>query len=221
MMTGRTIPVTDALYDYLVDVSVREPALLRRLREETASHPHANMQISPDQGQFLAWLIRLTGAKQVIEVGVFTGYSSLCMALAMPADGRLIALDKSEEYTRTARAYWQEAGVAARVELRLGPALDSLDRMLADGGRGTFDFAFIDALKTEYIGYYERTLQLLRAGGVMAIDNVLWEGRLVDPADQDPLTVAIREFNAHLTRDERVDISLLTVADGVTLVRKR
>ena len=219
-MTGRTIPVSEALYDYMVEVSVREPALLRRLREETASHPHANMQISPDQGQFLAWLIRLTGARKVIEVGVFTGYSSLCMALAMPADGTLIALDRNEEFTRTALAFWQEAGVAHKVQLRLGPALESLDKMLADHEHGHYDFAFVDALKTEYIDYYERILKLLRTGGVMAIDNVLWEGRLVDPADQDPLTVAIREFNAHLTNDERVDISLLTVADGVTLVRK-
>ena len=220
-MTGRTIPVSDALYDYLVDVSVREPPLLARLREENAAHPYSSMQVSPDEGQLLAFLVRLTGARRVIEAGVFTGYSSLWMGLALPEDGRLIALDKSEEFTRTARAYWQEAGIAHKVELRLGPALESLDAMLAAGEQGQYDLAFVDALKTEYVDYYERLLPLLRPGGLMVVDNVLWEGRLIDANDQDPLTNGIRAFNAHITHDERVDISMLTVADGLTLILKR
>ena len=220
-MSNRTIPMTDALYDYLLGASSREPALLARLRAETAKLPEARMQISPEQGQFMQLLVRLMGARRCIEVGVFTGYSSLAVALALPADGRILACDVSEEFTDVARRYWKEAGMAAKIELRLAPALDTLDACLDAGEAGSYDFAFIDADKANYRAYYERILTLLRPGGLVTVDNVLWSGRVLDPADKSEDTAAIRAFNDALHHDERVDVSLLPIGDGLTLARKR
>ena len=220
-MTNRSLGLDERLYDYLLDVSLREPDILRRLREETAGMPLAVMQIAPEQGQFMALLIELTGARRTLELGVFTGYSSLAVALALPADGHITACDVSEEFTAVARRYWAEAGVADKIDLRLAPALETLDALLADGQAGTYDFAFIDALKTEYTDYFERVIELLRPGGLAAIDNVLWDGRVADPDDNDEDTLAIRAFNEKLLGDQRVSLSLLPLADGLTLARKR
>lgn len=220
-MSNRTIDLTDSLYDYLLSVSLRETDLQRRLREETAALPMARMQISPEQGQFMALLARLTGARRCLEVGVFTGYSSLAVALALPADGRIVACDVSEEWTAIARRYWAEAGVAGRIDLRLAPALDTLDALVAAGGAGTYDLAFIDADKTAYLDYYERALLLLRPGGLLMTDNTLWSGRVADPEVGDADTVALRHYNEHLHRDARVDLSLVPIGDGLTLARKR
>ncbi|MEO7558064.1 MAG: class I SAM-dependent methyltransferase [Gammaproteobacteria bacterium] len=219
-MTNKTITLTDDLYDYVLSVSLREPALLKRLREETARDPMARMQIAPEQGQFMALLVQLLGAKKALEIGVFTGYSSLCVALALPADGTLVACDVSEEWTAVARRYWAEAGVAGKIDLRLAPALETLDILLKDGQAGSFDFAFIDADKTGYDAYYERTLQLLRPGGLMALDNMLRGGRVIDAAERGADTQAIRELNTKLHRDKRVSLSLLPIADGLTLALK-
>ncbi len=208
-------------YQYLVDVSVREPEVAARLREETQKMAQAQMQIGAAQGQFMQLLVQLLGARKTLEVGVFTGYSSLWVALGLPADGRIIACDVSEEYTATARRYWKEAGVDGKIDLRLAPALETLDDLLADGQAGTFDFAFIDADKTNYENYYERALTLLRAGGLIAIDNVIWSGKVADAAEQDADTVAIRKLNEKLLHDERVSLSMLTVGDGLTLALKR
>ncbi len=220
-MSTRTVTLNESLYDYLLGVSLREPPLLARLREETAALPHAIMQVSPEQGQFMALLAEVLGAKRVIEVGTFTGYSALVVALALPPDGHLITCDVDEEMTAIARRYWGEAGVADRIDLRLGPAVDTLDALLADGAAGTFDLAFIDADKKNYDSYYERTLALLRRGGLMLIDNVLWSGAVADPERRDGDTAAIRALNAKLHGDERVSLSLLPVSDGITLARKR
>jgi len=220
-MSRRTIQLTDALHEYLLAVSLREPPLLRRLREETAAQPSAGMQISPEQGQFMGLLARLTGARRCLEIGVFTGYSSLSVALALPEDGRIVACDVSEPWTAIARRYWREAGVEGRIDLRLGPALDTLDRLLATGEAASYDLAFIDADKENYLGYYERVLQLLRPGGLVVVDNTLWDGRVADPENAEPDTVAIRHFNEHLAHDGRVDLSLLPIGDGLTLARKR
>ncbi|MEJ2760015.1 MAG: class I SAM-dependent methyltransferase [Gammaproteobacteria bacterium] len=220
-MTITTLKLDDRVYDYIRRVSLREGEVLRRLREETAGYPNPNMQISPEQGQFMALLLGIMGAKRVIEVGVFTGYSSLWMAGALPEDGRIIACDVNKEYTNVARRYWEEAGVADRIELRLAPAIETLDSLIAAGETGIFDFVFLDALKTEYRDYYERALQLLRPGGVVAIDNTLWDGKVADPEIQDASTLALKELNGFLFRDERIDLSLLPVADGLTLCRKR
>jgi predicted O-methyltransferase YrrM len=220
-MSNRTLTLTDSLYDYLLSVSLREPPLLRQLREETAADPMARMQIAPEQGQFMAMLVRLIGARKCLEVGVFTGYSSLVTALAMPDDGRIVACDVSEEWTSVARRYWQRAGVAHKIDLRLAPALTTLDGLLVGVGTGSFDFAFIDADKENYAAYYERVLSLLRPGGLLTIDNTLWSGRVADPRERDPETVALRQLNETLHRDERIDLSLLPVGDGLTLVRKR
>lgn len=220
-MSRRTLSLDDRLYAYLLAVSLREPEVMRRLREETAQLEQAAMQIAPEQGQFMGLLARLIGARKCLEVGVFTGYSALAVALALPFDGRLVACDVSEEYTAIARRYWREAGVAQLIRLQLGPAIESLDRLLADGEDGTFDFAFIDADKPNYAGYFERALQLLRPGGLIAIDNVLWDGKVADPAVRDPDTDAIRALNEALLVDERIDLSLLPIGDGVTLARKR
>ncbi len=203
------------------DVSLREPPLLLALREETSELTQRSMQISPEQGQFMALLARLIGARRCLEVGVFTGYSSLATALALPDDGRIVACDVSEEWTAVARRYWKEAGVAHKIELRLAPATETLDALLAQGQAGTFDFAFIDADKTNYLAYYERTLALLRTGGLVLVDNTLWSGRVADPEVADADTVALRHFNEVLHRDERVDLSLLPLGDGLTLARKR
>ena len=209
------------VYDYLLNVSLREADVLRRLREETAAMPLAIMQIAPEQGQFMALLVELTGAVRCIEVGVFTGYSSLAVALALPSDGHITACDISEEFTAVARRYWAEAGVDHKIDLRLAPALETLDALIAEGGAGAYDFAFVDAEKTEYADYYERLLTLLRPGGLILIDNVLWSGKVADPESQTDDTVAIRAFNEKLKRDERVSLSMLPVADGLTFARKR
>jgi predicted O-methyltransferase YrrM len=219
-MAGKSF-FPESLYEYLKSVSLREPPILQRLREETAAHPRAVMQISPDQGQFIALLVQLLGARRTLEVGVFTGYSSLAVALALPADGSIVACDVSEEYTAIARRYWKEAGVDHMIDLRLRPALETLRDMLARGEHGRFDFAFIDADKSNYEGYYECSLELLRPGGLIAVDNVLWSGRVADPAENDADTVALRAFNRKLHADARVSLSMLPIADGLTLALKR
>jgi caffeoyl-CoA O-methyltransferase len=213
--------LSDRLYRYLLEVSMRESELLRQLREETAKDSMARMQIAPEQGQFMALLVELLGARQALEIGVYTGYSSICIASALPSDGRLVACDMSEEWTCIARRYWHAAGLADRIDLRLAPALDTLAALLADGLSGTFDFAFIDADKREYQDYFEETLKLLRVGGMMAIDNTLWNGSVIDPDDQSEDTIAIRSFNEYLHCDDRVSLSLVPIGDGLTLVRKR
>jgi caffeoyl-CoA O-methyltransferase len=220
-MSHRTLQMTDGLYDYLLAHSSRESPLLARLREETARLPQARMQISPEQGQFLQLLIGLVGARHALEVGVFTGYSSLCVALALPGDGRLVACDVSEEWTGIARRYWREAGVAAKVDLRIAPALVTLESLVAAGEAGRFDFAFIDADKANYLAYYEHALALVRRGGLIAVDNTLWSGKVADPAVNDQDTVRIRELNDFIHRDERVAMSMLPIGDGLTLARKR
>jgi predicted O-methyltransferase YrrM len=220
-MSNRSIELTDAVYDYLLEVSLREPPVLRALREETLRMTQRSMQISPEQGQFMALAARLAGAKRCIEVGVFTGYSSLVTALALPEDGRIVACDVSEEWTMTARRYWRAAGVEHKIDLRLAPALETLDALLAAGGQGGYDIAFIDADKTGYLAYYERCLALLRVGGLVMVDNTLWSGRVADPEVSDEDTVAMRHFNEVLHRDERVDLSLVPIGDGLTLARKR
>jgi predicted O-methyltransferase YrrM len=220
-MSKKYLTLTDSVYDYLQAVSVREPNVLKRLREETASMPNFTMQISPDQGQFMALLVQLINASKTLEVGVFTGYSSLSVALALPTDGKLIACDVSDEYTQVARRYWAEAGVAGKVSLRLAPALETLDGLINEGQAGTFDFAFIDADKGNYDGYYERALKLVRKGGLITIDNVLWGGKVADDNAQDADTVAIRALNEKLLDDQRVSLSLLPIADGLTLALKR
>ncbi|HEY9599094.1 MAG TPA: class I SAM-dependent methyltransferase [Cyanophyceae cyanobacterium] len=220
-MTKQTLGLDNQLYDYLLSVSLRESQILRQLREETAQLPNARMQIAPEQGQFMAFLVQLLGARKALEVGVFTGYSSLCVALALPKEGQLIACDVSEEYTAVARRYWEAAGVSDKIDLRLAPALETLDQLLAEGQAGTFDFAFIDADKGNYDGYYERSLQLIRPGGLIAIDNVLWSGRVADPESQERNTQMIRALNEKLHEDERISLSLVPIADGLSLALKR
>ena len=220
-MSNRTVSMTDELYQYLLAVSSREPEVLRRLREETARLPNAGMQIGPEQGQFMALLVQLLGARRTLEVGVFTGYSSLAVALALPPDGRVVACDVSEEWTAIARRYWAEAGVAEKIELRLGPAVETLDALLAAGQEGSFDFAFVDADKGNYDRYYERALRLVRRGGLIAIDNVLQGGRVADPEAQGESVAAIRALNARLHGDERVALSLVPIGDGLTLALRR
>lgn len=220
-MTKKTLGLDSQLYNYLVSVSLREPEILRQLREETASYPDAQMQIAPEQGQFMALLVQLLGAKKTIEVGVYTGYSSLITALNVPADGRIVACDFSKEYTAVARRYWKAAGVADKVDLRLAPALDTLNDLLSAGEAGTFDFVFIDADKEGYENYYSLSLQLVRSGGLIVVDNVLWSGKVADSQIQDEDTQALRAFNEKISHDERVSISLVPIADGLTLARKR
>ena len=217
----RQLSLDDRLYRYLVEHSVREPEVLRELREETARLPMALMQVGPDQGQFMALLVKLMGARRCLEIGVFTGYSALAVALAMPPGGRLVACDVSEEWTAVARRYWEKAGVADRIELRLAPALATLDELLAQGGAGSFDFAFIDADKGSYLAYYERCLELVRRGGLIAVDNTLWSGDVADPRNEKSDTASLRRFNDALHRDERIDVSLLPVGDGLTLALRR
>jgi len=207
-------------YEYVVNTSVRETDVARRLREETQELPMAQMQIGPDQGQFMQMLVKLIRAKNTLEVGVFTGYSSLWVALGLPPDGKIVACDVSEEYTAIAKRYWKEAGVDQKIDLQLRPALETLDELIARGKSDTFDFAFIDADKGNYDNYYERILKLLRTGGLIAIDNTIWSGRVADPNESDPDTVALRNLNAKLHRDERITLSMLTVGDGLTLAMK-
>jgi caffeoyl-CoA O-methyltransferase len=220
-MSSQPTPVSGKLHDYLLSVSLREPDALRELREETARMPQAQMQIAPEQGAFMMLLTELLGANKYLEIGVFTGYSALAVALAMPPAGRVTACDVSEEFTSVARRYWQRAGVADKIDLRLAPALETLDKLLAEGRAGTYDFAFIDADKTNYDSYYECALQLLRTGGLVAFDNVLWSGRVADADAQDADTVALRALNAKLHADPRVTLAMLPLADGLTLARKR
>ncbi len=216
----KSLNLSAPLYTYLLDHSVREHPVLTRLRQETANHPRGRMQISPDQGQLMMLLIRLMSAQKALEIGVFTGYSALCTALALPETGKLIACDVSTEYTNIARRYWQEAGVDHKIDLRIAPALETLDQLLATEQAGTFDFVFIDADKQGYESYYERALQLLRPGGLIAVDNVLWGGRVADPTNTEGSTEALRRFNAKLHQDQRVQISLVPIADGLTLALK-
>ncbi len=220
-MARKSITLTDTLHEYLISVSLRESDVLKKLRQETAKYPMAEMQIAPEQGQFMSILIQIMGATKALEVGVFTGYSSICIALALPAEGRLIACDINEEWTAVAQRYWRQAGVAEKIELVLAPGLNTMDRLLESGEGSTFDFIFIDAEKANYLGYYERSLKLLRRGGLLLVDNVLWSGRVADPSEQDLDTVAIRIFNEQLHQDDRIAISMLPVADGLTLAVKR
>ncbi len=220
-MTNATLPLNEDLYRYLLDHSLRETELLRNLREVTARHEKSRMQIAPEQGQFMALLVELLGAERIIEIGTFTGYSALCMAQALPPQGELICCDVNREWTDIARAFWQEAGVAERIHLHLAPALKTLDDLLKRGEAGRFDMAFIDADKPNYINYYERCLELVRCGGLLLFDNTLWRGAVADAQDQEPDTLALRELNDRLHRDERVSISMIPIGDGLTLARKR
>ena len=219
-MSSRTLNLNDTIYQYLLNHSLREHPAQIALREATRTHPYATMQISPEQGQFMALLIRLIGARRTIEIGVFTGYSALSVALALPDDGSVLACDISDEYTRVGVPYWQAAGVAHKIDLQLAPALATLDARLAAGEEGRYDFAFIDADKSGYDGYYERCLKLLRVGGLIAIDNTLWSGKVAVPAE-DADTAALQALNMKLYADSRVDISMLPIGDGLTLARKR
>lgn len=220
-MSKQTIQVDDALYEYLLSASLREPDILRELRKETAAMPNAGLQISPEQGQLMNLLARLMGARRYLEIGVFTGYSSLAVALALPEDGLVTACDLNADYTRVARRYWEKAGLSERITLKLAPALDSLDTLLADGRAGFYDLAFIDADKANYLAYFERCLELLRPGGLIAVDNTLWSGRVLDDDDHSEDTDAIRLFNQKLHEDQRIDLSLVPIGDGLTLARKR
>lgn len=219
-MSKRTLHLTDQLYDYLLDVSLRESPALRRLRDETVQLPMARMQISPEQGQFMALLLRLMGARHTLEIGVFTGYSTLCAALALPDEGRIVACDVNPEWTSIAQRHWRDAGVAHKIDLRLAPAADSLNALVAQGQQNRFDFAFIDADKGNYGVYYETCLNLVRPGGLIAIDNVLWGGAVADPTANDEDTRAIRALNDKLHRDSRIELSLVPIADGLTLARR-
>ncbi|MBS1789785.1 MAG: class I SAM-dependent methyltransferase [Acidobacteria bacterium] len=221
-MSNNFLALTEQIYAYMLNNSLREPDVLRRLREETeATNPHAIMAISPVQGQFMMLLLKLIGAKKTLEVGVFTGYSSLCTALTIPADGHVYACDVSEEWTSVARRYWAEAGVADKITLKLAPATETLDAFLADGQAGTFDFAFIDADKSNYDGYYERALKLVRKGGLLVFDNMLWYGKVADQSVMDADTVALRALNAKLHQDDRVFTSLFGIGDGMHLAIKQ
>jgi predicted O-methyltransferase YrrM len=218
-MTRRYV-MSERIEDYVVAHSPESEAA-RRLRAETAKLPQAGMQIGADQAAFLALLVRGTGAKRCIEIGTFTGYSALAIAAALPADGRLVCCDISEEWTSIARRHWSSAGVSGRIDLRIGPAVDTLNNLLARGEAGRYDFAFIDADKVAYDAYYEACLKLLRPGGLVALDNMLWSGRVADPDQHDTDTDAIRALNAKICADNRVEAALLTIGDGVMLVRKR
>jgi predicted O-methyltransferase YrrM len=218
---SRSLLIPEDLYSYVEAAWLREPNVLKRLRDETQAMPEGRMQIGADQGQLMALMVRLIGAKRTLEVGVFTGYSSLVTALALPDDGQIVACDVSEEFTNVARRYWTEAGVAEKIDLRLGPAIETLDWLIAQGMQEEFDFAFIDADKANYLAYYERALQLVKQNGLIAIDNVLWGGRVIDQAVDDEDTQAIRELNRVLHEDDRVDLALVPIGDGLTFARKR
>ncbi|MBO0857774.1 MAG: class I SAM-dependent methyltransferase [Chloracidobacterium sp.] len=221
-MSNNYLGLDERIEDYVNENSLREQDVLRRLREETAaSNPHAEMAVSPAQGQFMALLVKLVGAVKTLEVGVFTGYSSLCTALALPPNGRIVACDVNEEWTSVASRYWAEAGVADKITLRLGPAIETLDELLVGGQAGTFDFAFIDADKSNYDNYYERALKLVRRGGLIIFDNMLWSGKVADPGVQDAQTVALRALNEKLHYDERVFVSLIPLRDGISLAVKQ
>ncbi len=218
-MSIRTLNMTEKLFEYLTSI-IREPEILKQLRDETAPLKAAGMQISAEQGQFMAFLVKLIGAKKTLEVGVFTGYSSLAVALALPPEGKIIACDVSEEWTSLARRFWKKAGVEQKIDLRLAPAVQTLHNLISSGEAGSFDFAFIDADKENYETYYELALQLVRQGGVIGIDNTLWSGRPADPSEQDPTTVGFRTLNQKLLKDERINLSVLPIGDGLTLAMK-
>lgn len=220
-MTNRTLSLDDALYRYLLDVSLRETPLQARLREETAALAVAQWQIAPEQGQFMAMLVQLTGARRLLEVGTFTGYSALSMAQAMPQEGQLLCCDIDEQYTSIARRYWEEAGVAERIQLRLAPALETLGALVREGRAESFDLIFIDADKTNYPAYLEHALVLARPGGLILFDNTLWSGRVLEARPDSADTRAIQSLNRRLKLDQRVDLSLLPLGDGLTLCRKR
>ena len=219
-MSKQTLGLENHIYQYLLSVSIREPEVLTKLRQETAKHPRNIMQISPEQGQFMALLVQLMGAKKALEIGVFTGYSSLVVALALPPEGKMVACDVSEEYTSIARRYWEQAGVADKIDLRIAPAIATLDQLIGAGEADSFDFAFIDADKSSYDDYYERALKLIRPGGLIAIDNVLWSGQVADSKVQDNRTNKIRALNEKIHKDERVSPSMIPIGDGLTLARK-
>ena len=219
-MSNRTLSIDDRIYDYLLAVSLKEPALLKQLREETAGIEFSEMQIAPEQGQFMALLIRLIGARQALEIGTFTGYSSICIAGALKAGGELVCCDDSSEWTSIAKKYWRDAGLEDRINFKLGDAGATLQALMDEGRAGTFDFVFIDADKQNYPRYYELSFQLLRPGGLMAVDNTLWSGDVADPNNMEPGTSAIRRLNEMLKKDDSVDISLVPIGDGLTLVRK-
>ena len=218
---SRAIGLSEELRAYVARVGIREHPVLTRLREENLRERGGSMQVAPEEGALLALLVRLIGARRVLEVGTFTGYSSTAMALALPPAGRIVCCDVSREWTDVARAAWADAGVADRVELRLAPALETLDALLADGGAGSFDLAFIDANKTGYDDYYERCLRLVRPGGLVAIDNVLWSGKVADPSVTDDDTLAIRALNEKVAADQRVDPVMTSIGDGLTLAQVR
>ena len=220
-MSKQTTGLAETLADYIQSISLREPDILKQLREETVKLSMARMQISPEQGQLMALLVQLMGAKKTLEIGVFTGYSALAVALALPVDGKMIACDISEEYTAIAKDFWGRAGVSEKIDLRIAPALETLEKLITEGEAESFDLAFIDADKRNYENYYERALILLRPGGLILIDNVLWSGKVVDPTITDKQTQAIREFNQKLHQDSRISLSVVAIADGLTLALKR
>ena len=220
-MANKTIGLSDELAAYVVDVGTREPGVLARLRAETAALPEHRMQIAPEQGALLALLVELIGARRCLEIGTFTGYSSTAVAMALPEDGRIVCCDVSEAWTSVARRYWDEAGVARKIDLRIAPATETLDGLLADGAESTYDFALVDADKSGYDGYYERLLRLVRPGGLIALDNTLWSGRVLDQDAEDEDTRALQALNRKLSGDDRISLCLLPMADGVTLARRR
>ena len=220
-MSKQTTGLEGTLATYIQSISLREPDILKQLREETAKLSMARMQISPEQGQLMALLVQLMGAKRTLEIGVFTGYSALAVALALPVEGKLIACDISEEYTAIAKDFWEKAGVSEKIDLRIAPALETLDQLIAEGKTESFDLAFIDADKRNYENYYERSLTLIRSGGLILIDNVLWSGQVADLTITDKQTQAIRDFNQKLHHDSRISLSLVAIADGLTLALKK
>ena len=219
-MSNKSIGLSEALHDYLIAHSTMEPEILRELRAKTALMSEHNMQIAPEQGQFMAMLAGLMGVKRYLEIGTFTGYSALVIAMALPLDGEVVTLDNNPDFTKTAQAYWRKSGFDERIRLHLAPAMDSLEKLIKEGGAGSFDMAFIDADKENYQGYFEHCLTLLRRGGLILIDNVLWDGAVLDASDNKSSTVAIRAFNEWLKNDGRVEIAMIPVGDGLTLARK-
>ena len=219
-MSSETIILDSQLRNYLLNVSVREPEVLRALRKETGNLEYSQMQISPEQGSFMAFLVGLINSKNTLDIGVFTGYSALIVALSLPKDGCVTACDINTDWTDIAKKYWKLANVENKIDLRIAPALEPLDRLISDGWQDRYDFSFIDADKINYQHYYEKSLVLIRPGGLIAIDNVLWSGKVLDDKNEDPDTKAIREFNNKLYHDKRVSISMIPIGDGITLVRK-